>query len=77
MRIVCDATLAFIKRCNVLSAVIEMTDFREQRACIKFCVQLAVDKRSSGRTADCDGYLLSVDTSGGSASGKEFQNQKK
>jgi len=54
-----------------------MTDFREQRACIKFCVQLAVDKRSSGRTADCDGYLLSVDTSGGSASGKEFQNQKK
>ena len=36
MRIVCDATLAFIKGCNVLSAIIEMADFREQRACIKF-----------------------------------------
>ena len=35
----CDATLAFIKRCNVLSAIIEM-DFREQRACIKFCFKL-------------------------------------
>ena len=40
MRIVCDATLAFIKRCNVLSAIIEMADFREQRACIKFCFKL-------------------------------------
>ena len=40
MRIVCDATLAFIKRCNVLSAIIEIADFREQRACIKFCFKL-------------------------------------
>ena len=40
MRIMCDATLAFIKRCNVLSAIIEMADFREQRACIKFCFKL-------------------------------------
>ena len=39
MRIVCDATLAFIKSCNVLSAIIEMADFRE-RACIKFCFKL-------------------------------------
>ena len=37
---VCDATLAFIKRCNVLSAIIEMADFREQRPCIKFCFKL-------------------------------------
>ena len=40
MRFVCDATLAFSKRCNVLSAIIEMVDFREQRACIKFCFKL-------------------------------------
>ena len=40
MHIVCDATLAFIKRCNVLSAIIEMADFREQCACIKFCFKL-------------------------------------
>ena len=40
MRIVCDATLAFIKRCNILSAIIEMADFREQCACIKFCFKL-------------------------------------
>ena len=40
MRIVCDTTLAFIKGCNVLSAIIEMADFREQRACIKFCFKL-------------------------------------
>ena len=40
MRIVCDATLAFIKRCNVLSVIIEMADFREQCACIKFCFRL-------------------------------------
>ena len=40
MRIVCEATLAFIKRCNVLSAIIEMADFREQPACIKFCLKL-------------------------------------
>ena len=40
MCIMCDATLAFIKRCNVLSAIIEMTDFHEQRACIKFCFKL-------------------------------------
>jgi len=36
----CDATLTFIKRYNVLSAIIEMADFREQRACIKFCFTL-------------------------------------
>jgi len=29
VRIVCDATLDFIKRCNVLAAIIEMADFRE------------------------------------------------
>ena len=40
MRIVCDATPAFIKRCNVLSAIIEMADSREQRSCIKFCFKL-------------------------------------
>ena len=40
VRIVCDATLAFNKRCKVLSAIIEMVDFREQRACIKFCFKL-------------------------------------
>jgi len=40
VRIVCDATLAFITRCNILSAIIEMADFREQRACIKFCFKL-------------------------------------
>jgi len=31
--IVCDATVAFIKRCNILSVIIEMADFREQSAC--------------------------------------------
>ena len=36
----CDATPAFIKRCNVLSAIIEMADFREQCTCIKFCFKL-------------------------------------
>jgi len=40
VRIVCDATLAFIKRCNVLSAIIKMADFCEQRACTKFCFKL-------------------------------------
>jgi len=40
VRIVCDDTLAFIKRCNVLSAIIKMADFREQRTCIKFCFKL-------------------------------------
>ena len=40
MRIVCDATLAFIKRCSVLSPIIEMADFCEQCACIKFCFKL-------------------------------------
>jgi len=29
VRIVCDTALAFIKRCNILSAIIEMADFRE------------------------------------------------
>ena len=37
---VCEATLAFIKTCNVLSAIIEMADFREQHACRKFCFKL-------------------------------------
>ena len=32
--------LAFIKRCNVLSAIIEMADFHEQRTFIKFCFKL-------------------------------------
>jgi len=36
----CDATLVFIKRCNVLSAIIGMVDFLEQRACIKFHFKL-------------------------------------
>ena len=40
MRIVCDATLAFIKWWNILFAIIEIADFREQRACIKFCFKL-------------------------------------
>ena len=40
VRTVYDATVAFIKRCNVLSAINEMADFREQRACIKFCFKL-------------------------------------
>ena len=40
MCIVCDATLAFIKQCNVLSAIIKMADFREQRASTKFCFRL-------------------------------------
>ena len=40
MRIVCDATLAFIKRCNVLYAIIEMADFHEQHVCINFCFKL-------------------------------------
>jgi len=44
VRIVCGATLAFIMRCNVLSAIIKMADFREQRACIKSCFK-------SGKTA--------------------------
>ena len=40
MRIVCDETLAFIKRCNVHSAIIKMADFLEQRACIEFFFKL-------------------------------------
>ena len=40
VRIVCDTTLAFITRCNILSAIIEMADFHEQRACIRFCFKL-------------------------------------
>jgi len=40
VRIVCDATVAFIKMCNVLSAIIEMAVFREQRVCIKICFKL-------------------------------------
>ena len=40
MRIVCNATLAFIERCNILSVIIEMADFCEQHACIKFCFKL-------------------------------------
>ena len=57
MRIVCDATLAFIKRCNVLSAIIEKADFREQRACIKFCFKL-------GKTAT-EGYEMLKTAFGG------------
>ena len=48
--IVYDATLAFIKRCNVLSAIIEISDFREQRAYIRFCFKL-------GKTAT-EGYEM-------------------
>jgi len=40
VRFVCDTTLAFIKRCNVLSAIIEKVDIRERRACIKICFKL-------------------------------------
>ena len=40
VRIVCDATLDFIKSCNILSAIIEKAYFREQRACIRFCFKL-------------------------------------
>jgi hypothetical protein len=40
VRIVCGATIAFIKRCNASSAISEMADFREQRACIKFYFKL-------------------------------------
>jgi len=40
VHIMCDVTLAFIKRCNVLSAIIKMVDFHEQCACIKFCFNL-------------------------------------
>ena len=36
----CVRQLAFIKRWNVLSTIIEIADFREQRACIKFCFKL-------------------------------------
>jgi hypothetical protein len=36
-----------------------------------------MEKLSSGRTADCDGYFLFVDTIGGSAGGKDFQIQQK
>jgi len=62
MCIMCDATLAFIKRCNVLSAIIEMTDFHEQRACIKFCFKL-------GKTAtDC--YEMLKTTFGEQAMGR-------
>ena len=54
MSIVCDATLAFIKRYNLLSAIIEMADFREQRACIKFCFKL-------GKTAtECFEMLMTA-----------------
>ena len=62
MRIVCDATLAFNKMCNVLSAIIEMADFREQRACIKFCFKL-------GKTAtEC--YEMSKTVFGKQAMGR-------
>ena len=40
MRIVCDVTLSFIKRSNVLFAIIKVADFREQGACIKFFFKL-------------------------------------
>jgi hypothetical protein len=62
VRIACDTTVAFIKRHNVLSAIIEMADFREQHACIKFCFKLGKTatqcyemlKTASGeQVADC------------------------
>ena len=40
MRSVCDATVPFIERCNVLSTIIEKADFRGLRDCIKFCFKL-------------------------------------
>ena len=40
VRIVCDATPAFIKKCNVFSAIDEMAEFRERRTFIKFCFKL-------------------------------------
>jgi len=45
VRILCDANLAFIKRCNVLSAIIEMTDFREQSTSIEFCFKIGKTSR--------------------------------
>ena len=36
----CDATLAFIKKCIVSSAITEMADFLEKSACFKFCFKL-------------------------------------
>ena len=62
MRIVCDATLAFMKRCNVLSAFIEVADFREQRAYIKFCFKL-------GKTAT-EGYKMLKTAFGEQAMGR-------
>ena len=59
---VCDATLAFIKRCNVLSAIIEMADFHEQRACIKFSFKL-------GKTATECYEMLMKTAFGGQAMG--------
>ena len=51
MPFVCDATLAFIQRCDVLSV---MADFHEQCACIKFCFKL-------GKTAtECYEMLKTV-----------------
>ena len=62
VRIVCDASLAFIKRCNILSAIIEMADFLEQRACIRFCFNL-------GKTAtEC--YEMSKTAFGDQAMGR-------
>ena len=52
--IVCEATLAFIKRCNYLSAIIKMADSREQHTCIKFCFKL-------GKTAtECYEMLMTA-----------------
>ena len=66
MRIVCDETLAFIKRRNVLPAINEMADFREQCACIKFSFKLgkcateyyemlktAFGEQAMGRSENC------------------------
>ena len=67
MRIVCDATLAFIKRCNILSVIIEMADFHEQRACVKFCFKL-------GKTAtEC--YEMLKTAFGGKAMGRSLTFQ--
>jgi len=83
VRIVCDASLAFIKRCNVLSVIIEMADFREQRACIRFCFKLgktateyyemlktALGNQNSIQSMEKSGVTL---TKEGKASAKQHQ----
>jgi len=62
--------------CLRFAIVCVITDLKQIQR-YGLCVQLAVDKPSSGRTADCDGYFLFVDTRGGPAGGKDFQIQQK